>query len=66
LFTNFDISLIEGWLPPYTQVDFKVFNHNETAKVLVDLSMLDDINMIKSFMEKKYYQSIIQELIPEN
>ena len=32
LFTNFDIRIFKGWVPPYTQVDFKT-----AAKILVDL-----------------------------
>jgi Cof subfamily protein (haloacid dehalogenase superfamily) len=50
LYTNFDISLVPGWLPPYTQVDFKTFSHCETAKVLVDLSEIDDISKVRSFI----------------
>jgi Cof subfamily protein (haloacid dehalogenase superfamily) len=49
LYTNFDISLM-GWLPPYNQVDFRVFNHKETAKVMVDVSMLADISTVRNII----------------
>lgn len=50
LYTNFDISLNAGWLPPYSQVNFKTFKHSETAKVMVDLSMFDDICTVDSII----------------
>jgi hydroxymethylpyrimidine pyrophosphatase-like HAD family hydrolase len=46
LYTNFDIKLMPGWMPPTTQVDFRAFIHQPTAKILFDLREVSDIPKI--------------------
>lgn len=42
LFANYDIS-INGWVPPYSQVDFCYFNYRSTAKVLVNFQSRETV-----------------------
>lgn len=50
LYTNFDISIMKGWIPPYTQVDFNSFSYKPAAKILVDLTCINEINTLKSML----------------
>jgi Cof subfamily protein (haloacid dehalogenase superfamily) len=42
LYTNFDICIMEGWHSDYSQVDFNTFEYRDSAKILVDLSKIED------------------------
>jgi len=50
LYANFDISIMKGWLPPYTQVDFGTFDFRPAAKILVNLACLDGIYELKNML----------------
>lgn len=46
LYTSFDISAMKGWIPPYTHVDFSLFEYKPAAKILVDLKGNVDVSAI--------------------
>jgi len=50
LYANFDVSIMSGWLPEYTFVDFEDFEFRPSAKILVDLREVDDVGRIYSFL----------------
>lgn len=50
LYTCFDIKVMKGWIPPYTQVDFNTFDYNSAAKILVDLRYIDDVSEISMYL----------------
>ncbi|NLW02609.1 MAG: HAD family hydrolase [Clostridiaceae bacterium] len=50
LYANFDVRMMTGWLPEYTFVDFGDFEFRPTAKILVDLSEVDDPGRINRFL----------------
>jgi len=52
LYTNFDINIIKGWIPPYTQVDFNAFSYQPAAKILLDLRGVSDIHVIENRLPK--------------
>jgi Cof subfamily protein (haloacid dehalogenase superfamily) len=50
LYANFDISIMCGWPPEYTFVDFHHFSFKPAAKILVDLTGIDDKSKINQFL----------------
>lgn len=45
-YTNFDIDAMVGLMPPFTRVDFNIFDYQPTAKILVDLQRISDTKEI--------------------
>jgi len=52
LYSNFDISVMKGWIPPYRQVDFIAFSYEPSAKILVDLSGITQISALINMLPK--------------
>lgn len=52
LYTNFDIQEMPGWLPPFTQVDFRTFVYKPAAKILIDLRAIPDDTKITGKLPK--------------
>lgn len=50
LYANFNVNCMKGWDAVYTHVDFKTFIHKPAAKVLLDLSQINDISPIKNML----------------
>ena len=50
LFTNFDVRIFKGWVPPYTQVDFRKFEFRSAAKILVDLRGIADVETLAAHL----------------
>lgn len=50
LYTNFEISVMKGWIPPCTQVDFSSFDYKPAAKILVDIRSGVDVDAIKDVL----------------
>jgi 5-amino-6-(5-phospho-D-ribitylamino)uracil phosphatase len=46
LYTNFDLRIFKGWVPPYTQVEFSSFEFRPAAKILVDLRGIADVDAL--------------------
>lgn len=58
LYANFDIRIMSGWHQQYTRVDFESFEFMPTAKILVDLEGIDDINRIYHFLPEDFHMVV--------